>query len=59
MAGLAHWFVAVGFYTLLLTLVDAIGRLFQADWSLSLIGDWTPYIGYVEFLGTMTTVRDD
>lgn len=54
--GVAHWFVAVGFFSLLLTIVNAIGQLFQADWLIPVIGDWLPYEIFVEFLGLMTTV---
>ncbi|MFD9207369.1 (Fe-S)-binding protein [Streptomyces sioyaensis] len=54
--GVAHWFVAVGFFSLLLTIVNAIGQLFQADWLLPIIGEWAPYNVFVEFLGTMTTL---
>ncbi|MEV6835880.1 (Fe-S)-binding protein [Streptomyces sp. NPDC051133] len=54
--GVAHWFVAVGFFTLLLTIVNAIGQLFKADWILPIIGEWAPYNIYVEFIGTMTVV---
>ncbi|MER5201141.1 Fe-S oxidoreductase, partial [Streptomyces sp. NPDC002755] len=54
--GAAHWFVAVGFYTLLLTIVNATGQLFDPDWLLPVIGDWTPYNVFVEFLGTMTAL---
>ncbi|NGO72583.1 (Fe-S)-binding protein [Streptomyces boncukensis] len=54
--GVAHWFVAIGFFTLLLTIVNAVGQLFQADWLLPLIGDWLPWAMYVEFMGTMTAV---
>ncbi|WP_405968590.1 (Fe-S)-binding protein [Streptomyces sp. NBC_00015] len=54
--GVAHWFVAVGFYTLLLTIVNATGQLFEPDWLLPVIGDWTPYNVFVEFLGTMTAL---
>ncbi|MCF3122591.1 MULTISPECIES: (Fe-S)-binding protein [Streptomyces] len=54
--GFAHWFVAVGFLTLLLTIVNAIGQLFKADWILPVIGDWAPYNIYVEFMGTMTVL---
>ncbi|MFD9436890.1 Fe-S oxidoreductase, partial [Streptomyces sp. NPDC060002] len=52
----AHWFVAVGFYTLLLTIVNATGQLFEPDWLLPVIGQWTPYNVFVEFLGTMTAL---
>ncbi|MGR8009298.1 (Fe-S)-binding protein [Streptomyces hypolithicus] len=54
--GVAHWFVAVGFFALLLTIVNAIGQLFQADWLIPVIGDWLPYEVFTEFLGLMTTV---
>ncbi|MBT2384079.1 (Fe-S)-binding protein [Streptomyces sp. ISL-11] len=54
--GVAHWFVAVGFFSLLLTIVNAIGQLFKADWLLPIIGEWTPYNVFVEFLGTMTAL---
>ncbi|WP_171164452.1 (Fe-S)-binding protein [Streptomyces sp. I05A-00742] len=54
--GVAHWFVAVGFFSLLLTIVNAIGQLFEADWMLPVIGDWAPYNVFVEFLGTMTAL---
>ncbi|MFB4423425.1 (Fe-S)-binding protein [Streptomyces sp. QL37] len=54
--GVAHWFVAVGFFSLLLTIVNAIGQLFQADWLLPIIGEWAPYNVFVEFIGTMTVL---
>ncbi|MCZ9346892.1 (Fe-S)-binding protein, partial [Streptomyces sp. TRM76130] len=54
--GVAHWFVAVGFFTLLLTIVNAVGQLFRADWLLPVVGDWTPYNVFVEFIGTMTVL---
>ncbi|MGW0766170.1 (Fe-S)-binding protein [Streptomyces sp. NPDC002676] len=54
--GFAHWFVAIGFYTLLLTIVNAFGQLFKSDWLLPIIGEWTPYNMFVEFLSVMTTV---
>ncbi|WP_406415621.1 (Fe-S)-binding protein [Streptomyces sp. NBC_00873] len=54
--GVAHWFVAVGFYSLLLTLVNATGQLFNADWVLPVLGHFTPYNVLVEFLGTMTAL---
>ncbi|MEV0602520.1 (Fe-S)-binding protein [Streptomyces sp. NPDC050315] len=54
--GVAHWFVAVGFFSLLLTIVNAIGQLFKADWLLPVIGEWAPYNMFVEFIGTMTVL---
>ncbi len=54
--GIAHWFVAVGFLTLPPTIVNAYGQLFQADWTLPIIGGFLPYELYIEFIGTMTTL---
>ncbi|MER5915228.1 (Fe-S)-binding protein [Streptomyces sp. NPDC001982] len=54
--GVAHWFVAVGFFSLVLTLINAFGQLFQADWALPIIGHWLPYEMFVEFIGTMTSL---
>ncbi|GAA2084499.1 heterodisulfide reductase-related iron-sulfur binding cluster [Streptomyces albiaxialis] len=54
--GVAHWFVAIGFFTLLLTIANAVGQLFKADWLIPFIGDWLPWAMYVEFMGTMTAV---
>ncbi|MFB7494704.1 (Fe-S)-binding protein [Streptomyces sp. NPDC056161] len=54
--GVAHWFVAVGFFTLVLTLVNAFGQLFQADWSIPVIGDWPPYEVFTELIGLLTTL---
>ncbi|MEU2863545.1 (Fe-S)-binding protein [Streptomyces mirabilis] len=54
--GVAHWFVAVGFFSLVATLVNAFGQLFQADWALPIIGHWLPYEIFVEFIGLMTTL---
>jgi Fe-S oxidoreductase len=54
--GVAHWFVAVGFFSLILTLVNAFGQLFEADWTLPVLGSWLPYEIYTEFIALMTTV---
>ncbi|WP_019548007.1 (Fe-S)-binding protein [Streptomyces sulphureus] len=54
--GVAHWFVAVGFLTLVLTLINALGQLFKADWLLPVLGSWLPYELFIEFIGTMTTL---
>ncbi|GLV98438.1 Fe-S oxidoreductase [Streptomyces lavendulae subsp. lavendulae] len=54
--GVAHWFVAVGFLTLGLTIVTAYGQLFKADWVLPIVGGWLPYEIYVEFISLATTV---
>ncbi|MFI8198259.1 (Fe-S)-binding protein [Streptomyces sp. NPDC085942] len=54
--GVAHWFVAVGFLTLGLTIVTAYGQLFQADWVLPYIGTFLPYEMYIEFIALGTTI---
>jgi Fe-S oxidoreductase len=54
--GVAHWFVAVGFLTLGLTIVNAYGQLFKADWILPWIGTWVPYEMYVDFIALFTTL---
>ncbi|OII69272.1 (Fe-S)-binding protein [Streptomyces sp. CC77] len=54
--GFAHWFVAVGFLTLPPTLAQAYGQLFQADWTLPVLGGFLPFEMYIEFIGLMTVV---
>ncbi len=52
--GIAHWFVFVGFGALLGTLITAFGQLRSPEWTLPVIGDWTPYNLFSEFIGTAT-----
>ncbi|MCT9138930.1 (Fe-S)-binding protein [Streptomyces violarus] len=54
--GIAHWFVAIGFLTLPPTIITAYGQLFEADWTLPVIGGFLPYELYIEFIAAMTTV---
>jgi Fe-S oxidoreductase len=54
--GVAHWFVAIGFLTLGLTIIQAFGQLFQADWTLPVLGGFLPYEMYVEFIAAMTVI---
>ncbi|MEV1006518.1 (Fe-S)-binding protein [Streptomyces sp. NPDC049881] len=54
--GVAHWFVAIGFLTLGLTIVQAFGQLFAADWTLPVLGGFLPYEVYVEFIAAGTTL---
>ena len=54
--GVAHWFVAIGFLTLGLTIVQAFGQLFEADWTLPVLGGFVPYQVYVEFIAAATTL---
>ncbi|KIQ62955.1 Fe-S oxidoreductase [Kitasatospora griseola] len=54
--GVAHWFVAVGFFSLVLTLVNAFGQLFDAEFALPIIGHWLIWNIFVELIGTLTTL---
>ncbi|MCX5585524.1 (Fe-S)-binding protein [Streptomyces erythrochromogenes] len=54
--GFAHWFVAIGFLTLPPTLAQAYGQLFQADWTLPVLGGFLPFELYIEFIGLMTVL---
>jgi Fe-S oxidoreductase len=54
--GVAHWFVAIGFFTLVLTVVTAFGQIFEAEFALPLIGHWIVYELYVEVIGLLTTL---
>ncbi|MEE1929905.1 (Fe-S)-binding protein [Streptomyces sp. TRM 70351] len=54
--GVAHWFVAIGFLTLPPTIINAYGQLFQADWTLPVLGGFLPYEMYIELIGLMTTL---
>ncbi|MFI1227534.1 Fe-S oxidoreductase, partial [Streptomyces sp. NPDC020884] len=54
--GVAHWFVAIGFFTLGLTILTAYCQLFQADFVLPILGGWLPYEVYTEFIALGTTV---
>ncbi len=54
--GIAHWFVFVGFGALLGTLITAFGQLRSPEWTLPVIGDWTPYNLFSEFIGTATFI---
>ncbi|MET9736507.1 Fe-S oxidoreductase, partial [Streptomyces sp. NPDC006458] len=54
--GFAHWFVAIGFLTLIPILGQAIGQVFVADFRLPLLGGFLPWEMYVEFITVMTTV---
>ncbi|MEU2183415.1 (Fe-S)-binding protein [Streptomyces thermolilacinus] len=54
--GFAHWFVAIGFLTLPPTLAQAYGQLFQADWTLPLVGGFLPFEMYTEGIGLATVL---
>ncbi|MDB1086082.1 (Fe-S)-binding protein [Streptomyces sp. ACA25] len=54
--GIAHWFVAIGFLTLAVTLVAAYGQLFEAEFSLPVLGHWLPFEMFIEFIALMTVL---
>ena len=54
--GVAHWFVALGFYTLVLTLIEAYGEVLDPRYELPIIGNWPPYDLFVDLLGLFTTL---
>lgn len=47
----AHWFVAVSFFVLFSTLVNAFAQLFDPEFRLPLIGHFPPFEWLVELLG--------
>ncbi|MCP3799246.1 (Fe-S)-binding protein [Allokutzneria sp. A3M-2-11 16] len=54
--GAAHWFVMVGFGSLVLTLVEAHGEVFDPTFELPIIGHWTVWGMFVELIGLTTVV---
>ncbi|NDL58015.1 (Fe-S)-binding protein [Phytoactinopolyspora mesophila] len=54
LVGVAHWFVAMGFFLLFITLVTAYGQLFDAEFALPLIGHWHPLEWLLEAFAWLT-----
>lgn len=54
--GVAHWFVMVGFGSLVLTLVEAHGEVFDPAFELPIIGGWAPWGLFVELIGLTTVI---
>ncbi|NED95392.1 (Fe-S)-binding protein [Phytoactinopolyspora alkaliphila] len=52
----AHWFVMIGFFLLVFTLITAYGQLFDARWAVPLIGHWHPYEWLMELIASLTLV---
>jgi Fe-S oxidoreductase len=52
--GAAHWFVMVGFVTLLGTLVTAYGQVLQPHWTIPVIGRNAVYAWFVEIIAFLT-----
>ena len=54
--GVAHWFVMVGFLSLFGTLVTAYGQVFNPEFALPVIGHWSPYIYFTQFIAWATGI---
>jgi Fe-S oxidoreductase len=55
-SGIAHWFVMVGFVTLIGTLVTAYGQVFNPEFSLPFVGNFVGYELFVEAITALTGV---
>ena len=54
--GIAHWFVMVGFFSLLGTLVTAYGQLIKPDFALPIIGHFVGYEFFAESIAWLTGI---
>jgi len=54
--GIAHWFVMIGFFALLGTLVTAYGQLIKPDFALPIIGHFVGYEFFAEFIAWLTGI---
>ena len=54
--GIAHWFVMLGFFALLGTLITAYGQLINPSWSLPLIGHFVGYELFAELIAVLTGI---
>ena len=54
--GIAHWFVMVGFFALLGTLVTAYGQLINPDFALPIIGHFVGYEFFAELIAWLTGI---
>jgi hypothetical protein len=54
--GIAHWFVMVGFFSLLGTLVTAYGQLINPEFALPIIGHFVVYEFFVESITWLTGI---
>jgi Fe-S oxidoreductase len=55
-AGIAHWFVMVGFGALLGTLITAFGQVIDPHFVIPGIGHFTPYLWIVEAIAWLTGI---
>ena len=54
--GIAHWFVMVGFFSLLGTLITAYGQLINPEFALPIIGHFVGYEFFVESIAWLTGI---
>ena len=54
--GIAHWFVMVGFFALLGTLVTAYGQLINPEFALPIIGHFVGYEFFAELIAWLTGI---
>ena len=54
--GIAHWFVMIGFFALLGTLITAYGQLLDPAWVLPIIGHFVGYELFAESIAALTGV---
>ena len=54
--GFAHWFVMIGFFALLGTLITAYGQLINPSWALPLIGHFVGYEFFAELIALLTGI---
>lgn len=55
-SGVAHWFVMVGFFALLGTLITAYGQLLNPAWALPIIGHFVGYEFFAELVAALTGI---
>jgi Fe-S oxidoreductase len=55
-SGIAHWFVMIGFFALLGTLITAYGQLVNPAWALPVIGHFVGYEFFAELIAALTGV---
>ena len=54
--GIAHWFVMIGFFALLGTLITAYGQLINPSWALPIIGHFVGYEFFAELIAFLTGI---
>jgi Fe-S oxidoreductase len=48
--GVAHWFIMISFPALVFTVIEAQGEVFDPEFSLPVIGEWTVYGLFIEII---------